>query len=140
MDLTPVKSAYIAGDASLAALAQKYNLSVHTLHHISAREGWVAQRKAFRDERGRKLLEQRLTEDLQAAAALDRATVELSNWLTEIVLQRRAVWQADGKSDLKQLRDLVACTRELDSLIRSEDESAGSIEVVFAAGTEGCCG
>ena len=139
MDLSLVKSDYIAGEASLAQLAHKHGISLNSLYKASSREGWVALREEYQKDLTQRLVENHCEPDLAASAALRQSTLVLSNWLAEIIAQRRSAWQVDGKTELKQFRELVACLRELHGLVDTGQEDTPEIRVVFADGTEGCC-
>ena len=45
-----IRNAYVTGDFSLAEVARQFGVSLSRVKARSAREGWVAQRRAFREQ------------------------------------------------------------------------------------------
>ena len=56
MDWKEMEAEYVTGGASYRALAEKYGVSLGTVKHRGARDGWVAGRQAHKEEVMRKVL------------------------------------------------------------------------------------
>ena len=139
MDLTGLKAEYIAGSESLAKLAQRYGVSLNALYKCSGTEGWGALRRAYRQQRLEALVDPEPL-SLPAKAAVERGVAELANWLAEVIAEGRSTRCVGDAPDVKLMREMTACLRELDGLTRTDADGGTRIEVVFGENVTGCCG
>lgn len=85
------KERYVQGDESLATVAKELQLSYRTVHNRSSSEGWVAQRKAYREEVSAKARKQ----------SVDKAVEDLVSKNTSLGEQ----WYKAAEFGLKQFLD-----------------------------------
>ena len=77
---------------------------------------------------------------LPAKAAVERGVAELANWLAEVIAEGRSTRCVGDAPDVKLMREMTACLRELDGLTRTDADGGTRIEVVFGENVTGCCG
>lgn len=133
VDWSAIKAEYIAGNDSYQALSDKYGISFRTLSQRGVAEGWVRQRKAYRERvvknTVKKVGEKQAAENAKKLLRLQKAADDMASVIEGVLkdekqFHRHLVGAGEAevvykKADTKAIRDITVSMRELASLIRN---------------------
>lgn len=121
MDWKKLKAEYIAGGTSYRKLAEKYDVSFHTLRKQAAKENW----KALRDETTAKTVTKIIEIESDKQAERMRRLLTVSDKLLEVVENAVDKFQAEelllDRTALKSLSGTIKDIKDIQSLKTSLD-------------------
>ncbi len=112
MDWEQIRTEYITGDDSYRQLAEKYGVSLSDVGSHGAQEGWVSQRKQYRDKVRTKTMEKIANQTAGQAAKRAAKVGELADAL----LLKLGEAIESGDLDPKSIRSLTASLRDLQEI------------------------
>ena len=150
-DWQAIKTEYITTDTSYRKLAQKYGVNITNIAKRASAEGWVEARKQYTNKTQLKTLEKISNQKANRAAKMQTVADKLLNKIEAMVDSGRPM-------DTKAIRALTAAVKDLKEIqsiksdldeqeqrarianlqkqTQKDEDQAGVIEVVFAAGPE----
>lgn len=118
MDWEQIRTDYITGDDSYRQLAEKYGVSLSDVGSHGAQEGWVPQRKQYRDKVRTKTMEKIANREAGQAAKRVAKVGELADKL----LLKLGEAIEGGDLDPKSIRSLTASLRDLQEIKGDKSE------------------
>ena len=118
MDWEQIRTEYITGDDSYRQLAEKYGVSLSDVGSHGAQEGWVSQRKQYRDKVRTKTMEKIANQTAGQAAKRAAKVGELADAL----LLKLGEAIESGDLDPKSIRSLTASLRDLQEIKGDKSE------------------
>ena len=112
MDWEQIRTDYITGDDSYRQLAEKYGVNLSDVGSHGAQEGWVSQRKQYRDKVRTKTMEKIANQTAGQAAKRAAKVGELADAL----LLKLGEAIESGDLDPKSIRSLTASLRDLQEI------------------------
>ncbi len=149
-DWQAIKTEYITTETSYRKLSQKYGIGYQAICHRSKEEGWIAIREQHKNNTITKTLEQISQQEANRAVKIHSVADKLLLKI-EALADRPGMMPKDVRSlvaavkDLKEIQGVKSDLDEQEQRARianlqkqadKDDDTAGVIEVVFAAGPE----
>lgn len=119
MDWESIKTEYVTTDVKLEELASKYKVSLSTIGRHSSAEHWVKEREKYKKS------VQNKCKTKMSNKAVKKETNKLSNLITASdilagkILKRVERIDIESPVDIKELKDLVSCIKDLTPTMRS---------------------
>lgn len=111
-DWEKIKAEYITGNLSYHCLSRKYGLAERTVERRAGKEGWVAERKKYRQKVLKKSLsqmeEKKTGEIVRIGQLADRALKKLEKAIEEVdldIICHREEEKEDGRCHVKKYQE-----------------------------------
>lgn len=125
-----IRTKYIAGRQSCRELAEEYGIRAKMVSDRCAKEGWRADRKAYRESTGKKALAQASRAQARELAGLLRASDRMVQELERLLQDNEQFYRylsgeetteerVFKKADTKAMRNVATALREMTSVMRN---------------------
>lgn len=114
-DWQAIKTEYITTDTSYRKLAQKHGVNVTNIAKKASADGWVEERKQYRDKTQAKTIEKISRQEANRAARIHTVADKLLDKIEAMV-------EGDSPLDTKGIRALTAAVKDLKEIqsVKSE--------------------